>query len=111
MPPRAFLRVDHLERDAHTFGHAREMPVAIHLGFGIGKTDATVAMVVIDRIIGIFGEFLVKPDRMAFQPDHRLGHAEIGDLCRGMPCGSRCQLVPLDQHDISPAFLRQMVER
>lgn len=87
------------------------MAIAIHLRRRIGQTDATIAVVIVDRVIRVVGQVLVKRDGMAFQANYCLIHAEIGDLGRGMPCGARGQLVTLQQHDIAPALLGQMIQR
>ena len=48
---------------------------------------------------------------MGFQPNHGLVHAKIGDLRSGMPSCSAGQFIALEQHNIAPALLRQMIER
>ena len=110
MPPRAFCGIDHLEMHIHPARHRGEMAIALHLRLGIGQPDATIAMMIIDRIVGILCQFLVEVDRMRLQPDHRLVHSEIRHLRCRMPRGARGQLIPLNQDDIGPAFLRQMIE-
>ena len=110
VPARAFSCVDHLEIDTHAACHRGKMPVALHLRLGVGEADASVGMVIVDRIVRIGGKLAIERDRMALQPDHRLVHAEIGHLRGRMPGRSRRQLVTLDQHHVTPALAGQMIE-
>lgn len=66
----AFIRVDHLELNPPHAPprHRGEVAIAVHLLRSVGQANAAGAMVVVDRIIGIVGQLLVEPDRMAFQP-------------------------------------------
>ena len=106
----AFFGVNHLKINAHAPRHGGEVAITFHLGFGIGKTDATISVMVIDRIIRIGSQLAIERDGMTFQPDHGLIHAEIRDLCGRVPGGARCQLVTFNQHNIRPAFTGQMIE-
>ena len=51
VPARAFRRVDNLEIDTHAACHRGKMPVALHLRLVIGEADASVGMVIVDRIV------------------------------------------------------------
>ena len=62
------------------------MTIRLHLAFSVGQPDTTIGMVIIDRVIRVGGKLTVKRDRMAFEADHGLVHAEIGHLRRRMPC-------------------------
>lgn len=111
MPAGAFGGVDDLELHAHAARHRGEVAVSVHLRGGVGQTDAAVAVAIADGIVGIVAQFAIKRDRMTFQPDHRLVHAEIRHLRRRMPGRARGQLVALQQHHVGPAFPGQVVER
>ena len=111
MPPRAFLGIYHLVLDAHPARHRGKVPVALHLRLGVRQPDPAIAMVVVDRIVRVVRQFLIEFDRMAFQAHHGLVHAKIRHLRSRMPGCSRGQFVAFDQHNIGPAFLRQVVER
>ncbi len=106
----AFLGVDDLVGDAHTARHGGEMPIALHLRLGIGQPDATIAVVIAHRIFWIVAQFLVERDGMALEAHHGLVRAKVGYLGGGMPCRARGQLVALDQDDVAPAFLGEMIE-
>ncbi len=60
----AFLRIDDLEMHVHAARNGGEMPVAVHLLFGIGQADTAITVMVVDRVFGIVRQFLVKNDRM-----------------------------------------------
>ncbi len=47
---------------------------------------------------------------MAFETNHHLRHAEIGDLRRGMPSGTGGQFIALHQNHIAPTLLGQMIK-
>ena len=78
----AFGGVDDLEMHPHATRHRRKVAIAIHLCLRVGQPDAAVGVVVGDGILRVLRQFLVQRDRVAFQADHRLGHAEIRHLCR-----------------------------
>ena len=107
----AFLGIDDFQMHAHAARHGRKVVVALHLLFGAGQPDASVRVVVIDRVLRVFRQFLVEIDRVGLESDHRLIGAKIGHLCRRMPSGSTGQFVAFDQHHVTPAFLGQVVQR
>ena len=88
MPPGAFLRIQHFEFNPHALGQTGEMGVSIHMSLGICQPDAAISKIISDRVFGICGQLLVEFDRVAFETNHYLRHAEIGNLCRRMPCGA-----------------------
>ena len=76
----AFGWIKQLEFDAHAFGLADEMVIAVKVVLRRGKAQPAGRMVVIDWIIGIVSELFIEFDRVGFQPQHGLVGAEIGDL-------------------------------
>ena len=64
------------------------MSVSVHVSLGICEPDASISIVIADRIVAIGGQLFIEFDRMAFESNHHLRHAEIGDLCRRMPGGA-----------------------
>ena len=90
MAARAFFGIDHLVFHAHTACHRREMPIGLHLLFGVGQANAAIAVMISDRILRIVPKLLVKGDGVRLQANHCLRHAEIRYLCRRMPCGAGC---------------------
>ena len=64
------------------------MGVSVHVSLGICEPDAPISIVIADRIVAICGQLFIEFDRMAFETNHHLRHAEIGDLCRRMPGGA-----------------------
>ncbi len=110
MAARAFLGIDNFKINSHPCRDRGEVPIAIHLRFCIGQSNATVPVVVSDRIICIVAKVFVQIDRVRFQTDHHLGHAKIGDLRSRVPSRAGGQFVTFDQHDIGPTFLRQMIQ-
>ena len=64
MPARAFLRVDHLKLDPHAARHGRKVAVALHLRFGVGQPDPTVAMVIPNGVLWIVPQLFIKCDGM-----------------------------------------------
>ena len=106
----AFFGVDNLEMHIHPACHRCEMAIALHLRFGISQADTAVTMVVVDRVSGVFRQFFIKIDRVGFQPHHSLVHPEVRHLSRRVPSGATGQFIALDQNNICPAFLRQMIE-
>ena len=58
---------------------------------------------------GLLLQRLVELDGVVVDMRGGIGHVEIGQQARGMPCGSCGQLVPFQQHDIRPARPGQMI--
>ena len=106
----AFVGRQQLELDAHALGHADEVVVAVDVILGVRQTDAA-GYVIGDREFRIGCQFGIKPGRVTFEADHDLNSAELSHLRSRMPCRTGRQLVALDQNDIVPAFLGQMVKR
>lgn len=106
----AFVCIDYFEINVHPPGHGLKMPIAVEMILCRRQSEPAGAMMIVDRIVGIIGQFPVQLDGMGFQANHGLHRAEIGDLCCRMPGGTRCQFVALQQNDITPAFLRQVIQ-
>ena len=53
MAARALFCVDHFILNTHPPRHGCEMAIALHLRFGVGKTNAAVAMMVAHRILRV----------------------------------------------------------
>ena len=101
-----------LKVHVHAPRHARKVAVAVHLRLRVlASLNAAVGVVVVDRVIRVVRQLLVEVDRVGLQPHHRLVHAEVGDLGRRVPGRAAGQLVPLHEHHVRPALLRQMVQR
>ncbi len=101
---------EHLEVDAHPLRHADEVAVAVEVGLVVAEPDPSVVAPVGDRRLGVGGESRVELDGVLLQPDHRLDGAELGHLAGGVPGRSRRQLVALDEHDVAPPVLGEVIE-
>ena len=106
MAPRTFPGINHLEMHIHSARHGCKVTITLHLFFGVGQPDAAIAVMVVDRILRILSQLPVEIDRVGFQPHHRLIHPEIRHLRSRVPGRSAGKLVPLNQNNIAPPFLR-----
>ena len=110
MPSRAFIGVDDLEFHSHALCHRHEVGIPVHMIRGARQTDSAVAEMISDRVIGVFGQLLVKVYGMGLEADHRLVGSEIRNLRGRMPSRARRELIPFDENDVLPAFTGQMIK-
>jgi hypothetical protein len=52
-----------------------------------------------------------KPRLLLRPANHRLVHAKIRDLRRGMPCSARSQFISLNKNNVAPTLLGQVIKR
>lgn len=88
MPPFARLGIDDLQVDRHTLRHGNEMVIAVEMPSFRCQPETARGVVIVDRVVGVVGEFLVEFDRVGFQADHGLVGTEVRDVCGGMPSGA-----------------------
>src|SRR4029078_7936996 len=80
-----------------------------HALLAIGEHEAAGAM----EAAGLAGDLLelvIEGDRVAWQLLHVGIAVERVEAARRVPGRARCQLVALDQHDILPSSLGEMIE-
>src|SRR5690606_22751437 len=105
-----FLRLEEIHLHADGLGHARVVAVLVHPIRLPRETD--VGHLAEPGIhAGFVGEFLIEPDRVLVDLADRVAHVEQRQEPRGMPGRTRRELAPFDEHDVGPAFPRQVIER
>ncbi len=101
---------DDFERYTDCVGRSAVLLVLIHALFA--GCEAQVASDVKAHILaGFLGQALVEVDRVLVELTYRVAHVEEWQESGGVPSGACRQLGSLEQRDIGPTFLRQMVER
>ena len=98
-----FVGIDEFHLDTHTPGHTDVVLVGIDLRLVMRKPHAA-GNVIGNRIVRIGGELAIQVDAVTLERDHGLVGAELSNLGRRMPGGTRGELIALEQHDVSPAF-------
>ena len=83
-----FRGIDHFKLNVHAASHRGKVAVTLHLLLSVGKTDASVPMIVVHRIFEISSQIFIEVDRVCLKPNHRLVHAKIRYLRRRVPCGA-----------------------
>ncbi len=83
-----FRGIDHFKLNVHAASHRGKVAVTLHLLLSVGKTDASIAVIVVHRIFEISSQIFIQVDRVRLKPDHRLVHAKIRNLRRRVPCGA-----------------------
>ena len=88
MAASTFSGIDHFKLNVHATSHRSKVAVALHLLLSVGKTDASVPVIIVYRIFEISSQIFIEVDRMRLEPNHRLVHAKIRYLRRRVPCGA-----------------------
>ena len=104
------LRGDYLERHADGVGGTAVLLVLVH-ALPAGCEAQVAADVEADVLAGLLRQALVQVDRVLVQLADRVAHVEERQQPRGMPGGSGGELGALDERDVLPALLGQVVER
>ena len=85
------------------------MPEPVHLVFGVGKTERTAAMPG-DGLAGLgFERARIEADIVIDASAEPEARCRMGDLAGGVPGGARGQLGLLQQHDVPPAFMGEVI--
>jgi hypothetical protein len=84
--------------------------VFVHPVAGAGEADVR-DLPEPDILTGLGLQALVEPDRVFVQLADRVGHVEQRQQAGGVPGRSGGQLLALDQDDVRPAFLHEMIQR
>ena len=109
-PERADLvGADQLEGDADGVRRAAIVAVLVH-PLPVGGEAEVAGAVEAHRLPGLRLELLVEVDRVLVQLADAVAHVEERQQAGGVPGGACGELGLLDQHDVGPAELRQMVE-
>ena len=102
--------VSTLTRDADRARDAGVIHVLVPAVPGAGEADVG-DLAEADVLAGLGLERLVEGDRVFVDLADRVGEVEERQEPGGMPGRARGQLLPLDEHDIRPALLGEMIER
>jgi hypothetical protein len=103
-------RRDHLEGHADRIGRAAVLLVLVHPCPAGGEAQVA-GHVEADVLTGLRGQALVQVDRVLVQLPDRIAHVKERQQAGGVPGGARRELGALEQHDVGPALLRQVIER
>ena len=125
-----------VERQMHGADHVRDVEMRIHLLDFVGRNLAHVDVegarqrgLPVDLVLALLGqrhgdradlahaggdaglglELDVEVGRIFREPRHVLRAAQLADQPGGMPCRARGQLLALQEHDVGPAELGQMI--
>jgi hypothetical protein len=104
------LGTDDLEGHTDGVGRAAVLLVLVHALFA-GRQAQVAAHVETDVLSGLLRQALVEIDRVFMQLADRVTHIEERQQAGGVPRGPGRELGALDQGDIGPALLRQVIER
>ena len=101
---------EHVHLDADRLGNAGIIHELVPPILGAG--EAYVGDFLETDVLARFGfKRVIQLDRVFVNLTHRVGQVEQRQQARGVPGGARCQFLPLDQDDVAPALLREVVER
>ena len=100
---------DQLEGDADGVSRAAVVAVFVHPLLVGGEPEVAGAMEA-HRLPGLFLQLLIEVDRVLVQLADAVAHVEERQQPGRVPGGACGELGLLDQHDVGPAELRQMVE-
>ncbi len=103
-------RSQHVHLHADRAGDAGVVHVLVPAVLGSRQADVRHPLEA-DRLAGLRFEPAVKPHRIFVNLPDGIAHVEERQQPGGMPGRAGGQLLPLDQHDIRPALLGQVVER
>ena len=103
------VRRQHVDLDADRPRHAGVIHVLVPAVAGAGEADVG-DFPEADILAGLGLEPVVECDRVFVDLAHRVGQVEQRQQPRRMPGRARGQLAPLDEHDVRPALLRQVIE-
>lgn len=79
-----FFGVDDFEMYIYFVCYGGEMVIVLYLFCCIGKLNVVVVVMIVDWIIGVFGQFFIKCDGMGFQFDYCLVYFKVCYLCGGV---------------------------
>ncbi len=99
-----------VDLDADGLGHAGVIHELVPAVRGAGEADVG-AFLEAHMLAGLGFELAIELDRVFVNLADRIGHVEQRQQARRMPGGAGGQLLALDEDDIAPALLGQVVER
>ena len=100
---------DDLERYADGIGSPAILLILIH-ALATGSESQIAGHMKAHILAGLRRQPLVQIDRIFVQLADRIAHVEKWQQTGGVPGRTRSQLGALDEDDVRPAFLRQMIE-
>ncbi len=100
----------HLDVDANGLGDALVGHELVEAVAGAGEADVR-DLLEADRLAGLRFEGLVERDRVFVDLADRVAHVEERQKARRMPGRAGGELLALDEHDVAPALLGEMIER
>ena len=103
------LRPDDLEGHADRVRRAAVLLVLVH-AVARGREAEVPGHVEADVLPGLGRQALVEVDRVLVQLPDRVAHVEERKEAGGVPGGTGGQLRALEEHDIRPALVRQVIE-
>jgi len=103
------LRPDDLERHADRVGRAAVLLVLVE-AIARGREAQVPGHVETDVLPGLGRQPLVEVDRVLVQLADRVAHVEERQEARGVPGGTGREFGALDEHDVGPALVDQVIE-
>ena len=101
-------RRDHLGVDVEAARHRRQARQLVH-ALGVARQAEAARAAEARGLAGLRLEALVEVGAVLGEPGEVVGGAELADQPGGMPRGPARQLAALEQHDVAPAELGQVI--
>ncbi len=104
-----FLRINDAEGHTDRIGSAAVLEVLVH-ALATGRQAQVSRDMKTDVLVRLGGEALVQIHGVLVQLPDRVAHVEQRQEPRGVPGGAGGELGALNEHDVGPALLRQVVQ-
>ena len=103
------VHADQMRLDPDGLRRALIVPILVH-PITTSREPQITGLVKTDGLTGFFFEFLVKLDRILMQLANAVGHIEERKEAGSVPGRARGEFCALQQHDIRPALLGEMIK-